>query len=190
MRKSGWKGKYPSEIPSFSGRIEFPSLSACEDNIWSETIERFGGGGVPSMQIVALGFNAVERTWLKCSLERIGLKTVPVATHLFNLSSISEVEQRFSHAIINFDSYASTEDAVDALISFRQKDLGLCVVVVTTRVARDDLGLERSAICDVTLRWPLTDKRLWEGLVEGWANHYRMSHILGTTEEPPDSGVI
>lgn len=64
-----------------------------------------------------------------------------------------------SHIVINLDDFASVVDAVDALLRFRKAQPECRVIAVSAFVGGDDFGFERRAMCDATLRWPLSRGR-------------------------------
>lgn len=70
----------------------------------------------------------------------------------------------FDTIIINLDAFEDLETGVEALLSFRSAYPAVGIVLVSSRVARDEFGGHRKAICDSTLRYPVTSDRLIESL--------------------------
>jgi CheY-like chemotaxis protein len=142
-----------------------------ENRLWSEMTLRFDQGSYSDMRVLVLGFETDARVWLRNSLRLIGVRATATASNLAQLAMVADMKLSFTHVIVNLDGYEFMEDAVDALFDFRQRSKDVVVIAISAMVASDDLGLERRAICDATLRLPLTERRLRRGLVEGRANN-------------------
>jgi hypothetical protein len=93
------------------------------------------------------------------------------------LQDATEMRGSFSHLVVNFDAIGTTHEAVDALFAFRARQKEVAIVLVTALIAEDDFDSSRTSICDVTLRSPLSPKRLRDGLVGATLNG-RMTEAL------------
>jgi hypothetical protein len=151
------------------------SLLAIEVELWCKMNIKFDDQKFDGVRVLVLGFEQDERTWLRNGLRFIGVKATAIAPSVAQLKSVPAMGLAFTHVVINIDAYESVEDAVGALIEFRVQSPMTIVIAVSARVADDDFGTERNAICDVTLRLPLTERRLRRSLTEGRTN--RMSSI-------------
>jgi CheY-like chemotaxis protein len=144
-------------------------MSSAEDpelRIWAEWTARSDEISVGNMRVLCIGCDWDCRTWLK----HIGVHAVVIAPDVSQLLSLTQTGDDFSHVVLNLDAYESTEDAVEALLDFRARSRTIVVIALTALASSDDLGSERSAICDATLRLPLTGQRLEQGLIAGQAN--------------------
>jgi hypothetical protein len=147
--------------------LSSPTLA---DRMWSKLATCFNETSFSNMRVFVLGCGPVERVWFRDSLRQIGVKSISVEKSSVQLSPITSIAKSFTHVIVNLDAYESTEDAVDALLDFRKAAPDSVVIAVSSMVVGDDFGQERSAICDVTLRMPVTERRLRQGLTRGEAN--------------------
>lgn len=127
--------------------------------------QRFDG-----FRVLVLGFEQSERAWLRDGLRFIGVKATAIAPSVTQLKSVPAMGLAFTHIIINIDAYEGVEDAVEALTEFRIESPGTVVIAVSKKVADDDFGTERNAICDATLRLPLTERRLRRSMIDGRIN--------------------
>lgn len=140
------------------------------DRMWSELMVRFDESSFWNMRVLVVACDTVDRVSLRDSLRQIGVRIVAVAPNASQLCSVAEMGKSFTHVIVNLDAFESMEDAVEALLAFRKRAPDSVVIAVSSQVAGDDLGQERSAICDATLRFPVTERRLRQGLTRGQAN--------------------
>lgn len=152
-----------------SGKLS--SFANQEARLWAAMTARFDQASFSDIRVLVLGFETVERTWLRNSLRFIGVRVTATAPNVGQLAGVADMGLSFTHVIANLDGFESVEDAVDALLDFRQRAPQIVLIAVSSRVSGDDLGQERSAICDATLSLPLTERRLRRGLVEGRANN-------------------
>jgi hypothetical protein len=97
------------------------------------------------------------------------LTQLDVATFAFGkiadfFSKTPAIVQKYSTIILNLDAVDDLIYAVDSLYSFRSRYPEIGVILVSSEVRGDDMGRERAAICDATLRTPLTTQRLKDAL--------------------------
>jgi hypothetical protein len=154
------------------------ALASIEDRLWVDIKSRIDDVAFSDMRVLVLGFDTVERTWLRNSLRFIGVSATASAFNVGQLASVAGMGLSFTHVILNLDGYECLDDAVDALLNFRRLAPFIVVVAVSSRLSGDDLGQERRAICDATLRLPLSERRLRRGLLEGRANNCDLQRIL------------
>ncbi|MCW1949820.1 MAG: hypothetical protein KIH44_000420 [Octadecabacter sp.] len=80
------------------------------------------------------------------------------------IADLSEGHDALGCLIINVDGFDCIEDAVEALMRFRQSRPEVVVIITSGDFLLDDLGTERRTICDASLRVPLTPRRIQIGL--------------------------
>jgi hypothetical protein len=175
--------KQDSEIPQVRLRPKgLPkSLLAIEAELWRKMKAKFDDQKFDGVRVLGLGFEQDERTSLRNGLRFIGVKATAIAPSVAQLKSVPAMGLAFTHVVVNIDAYESVEDAVAALIDFRIQSPITTVIAVSARVADDDFGTDRNAICDVTLRLPLTERRIRRSLIEGRTNR------LSSVSSPPTS---
>lgn len=142
------------------------------DRIWSDMMVRLEETSFWNMRVLVVGCNMADRSMFRESLRHIGVRVVAIAPHATHLCAVADMGKSFTHIIVNLDAFGCMEDAVEALLKFRTLAPENIVIAVSSLVGGDDLGQERSAICDATLRLPVTERRLREGLSRGQANRF------------------
>lgn len=158
--------------------VGISAAPAFVDRMWSELKVRFEETSFWNMRVLVVACNTSDRMSLRDSLRQIGVRIVAMAPNASQLCSVAEMGKSFTHLIVNLDAYDTMEDAVDALLAFRKRSPDSVVIAVSSQVAGDDLGQERSAICDATLRMPVTERRLRQGLTRGQANRVETLRAL------------
>lgn len=115
--------------------------------------------GRPGISLI--GFDAQEAGWLRARLGEAGWRSVSVVPA--ELPRTAGAAQG-AIALVDVDAWTCVAEAVDHLLAFRKRHPQTRVVMVSARVARDDFTRARAAICDVTLRKPLSVPRLCQAL--------------------------
>lgn len=133
-------------------------------DVFSIRMRRAGKRTCGADKAVLVGFQPEEQGRLTEELDNIGLRTVSVRLDECSLRNLSADSCSASLLFINFDAFDAIEDGVDQLMTLRAKNSNLVVVLCSASIRGDDLGNERSALCDVTLKLPLTKSRLRTGL--------------------------
>lgn len=113
---------------------------------------------------VLAGFQPEEQGRLAEELDNIGLRTASARLDECSLRNLSAESCSASHLFINLDAFDAIEDGIDQLMALRAKNSNLIIVLCSANIRGDDLGNERSALCDVTMKLPLTNSRLRAGL--------------------------
>lgn len=115
------------------------------------------------LNVLLLGFSA-----RRCSdLSEHFLRDMPSVNFSSEAGNLWSIPQRFSSfdtLVINFEAFEDTEIGIDALLAFREENPQVGIVLVSSRVARDEFGGHRKLLCDCTLRYPVTSDRLIEAL--------------------------
>jgi hypothetical protein len=142
-----------------------------EERLWVTMSQMFDAGDVSLARVLLVGFERDDRLSVRKELRQIGVNSIAQLPHPSMLPEAAKLGSAISHIIVDMTAIGQIQDAVEALTSFRKIAPSLCVVLVSQSVACDDFGSERNAICDVTLRAPLSSERLRRGLLEASARH-------------------
>lgn len=102
-----------------SGKLS--SFANQEARLWAAMTARFDQASFSDIRVLVLGFETVERTWLRNSLRFIGVRVTATAPNVGQLAGVADMGLSFTHVIANLDGFESVEDAVDALLDFRQR---------------------------------------------------------------------
>lgn len=138
--------------------------------LWAEFERRLSVEGISTLRTLLLGFDAKE---LDQTLYVFGLLDAGVTASIADLLTLRESDdlwEMFDVVMINHDAFEDPEMAVDEYLVFRERFAHKTVLLVSRHVAQDDLTTERAAICDATLRFPLSPERLLLGLKAGQSN--------------------
>jgi hypothetical protein len=146
----------PAKVPS--GRRALP------EHLWREMDRHASRNRIDVLRALVIGFDAGIRGRILEVMGEMNGGISASACETWALEADGEVWDRFDCAVVNHDAFEDTETAVDAYLSFRQQFPDKVVILVSNNVTGDDLGLERSAICDATLRLPLSPERFRSGI--------------------------
>lgn len=80
------------------------------------------------------------------------------------LEAVATNPDEWSALIVDLDDGRDIGEAIDSLVLFREQAPQVPVVALSASVACDDLGTERLALCDATLRKPVMRLSLMRGL--------------------------
>jgi CheY-like chemotaxis protein len=153
---------------------EFPNRPATPDlasRLWAGAAERMAARGLADARVLLVGFPPEHLSSLRESLRNLGVHVTAAASRVLQLPNVAEMGLAFSHVLVNVDAYEDVESGVDALAEFRASAPELVVVMCSMLVGGDDLGSERTLICDATLRLPVSMPRLRDGLLTATRNH-------------------
>lgn len=123
------------------------------------------------LAVLHLGFSRDDGVLLSETMHNLGARNVARSEHVYPLGLGKPGALRYDGIVVNIDRYADVEMGVDRLMRFRRACPSCFVVLATADVASDDFGHHRRAICDSTLRLPLTASRLTEALEAALLNH-------------------
>lgn len=123
------------------------------------------------MRILQLGFAGQDRLLLTDTFNDLGAKHVAASAQVYPIGLCRPGNLRHDGLMVNLDRFADADHGVDSLLRFRRAVPSCFVVLAASTVARDDFGHHRKAICDSTLRLPLTASRLTEALEAAVQNH-------------------
>lgn len=107
----------------------------------------------------------------------LGGHCMAVGERLLPLEWIDQYACDFDLAVVDCDHVGDYGEVIDLGRRLRRHAPGLPVIMVSSRVTRDDLTTERMAICDATLRKPLTRGGFLLALSAALENH---AYWLGT----------
>jgi len=140
------------------------NVSCRTERLWVEMERRLAYDRINKLRTLLLGFNAKE---LDQILHVFGFLDTGMTASIPDLCALQgpdDLWEMFEVVMINHDGFADSETAVDEYLAFRQRFADKTVILVSRDVAQDDLTTERAAICDATLRFPLSPERLLVGL--------------------------
>lgn len=119
--------------------------------------------GKPSLEglsILQLGFSRDDGILISETMHSLGARNVARSEQVYPLGLGRPGALHYDGIVVNLDRFADVEMGVDRLMRFRRGCPSCFVVLATADVASDDFGDHRRAICDSTLKLPLTASRL------------------------------
>lgn len=140
-------------------------------HLWRKSDPSMTQARLAEMRILLMGFTCDDQASFRRDLRGLGAAVVASCPSAEQLSDVARMRLEFDCVVLNFDSFGSVEDGIDTLMEFRMQRPAATVVMVTRGVLGDDLGAERRAICDATLRAPVTSDRLRAALLGASDNH-------------------
>ncbi len=149
----------------------FPDPRFLEDRLFSEFKTRSELIDPSQARVLLIGFEGEALTDMRKLVRAAGVSSSASCSDVGPLYAVVGMEEAFTHLIVNFDAFGSTNEAVDSLMAFRVLSQDFILLVVSASVAGDDLTAERKVICDATLRAPLAVSRLRDGLIAASANY-------------------
>lgn len=120
-------------------------------------------------RVLLVAFSPKQLEQLRDHLRVIGVHVTAATPNFKKLPNAGRMGAAFTHFLVNLDAFDDLETGVDVLSAFRKR-CGHVVILCSERVADDDLGAERAAICDATLKLPVSLERLRRGLRAASAN--------------------
>lgn len=136
-----------------------------EERLWREMETRMEEVVLEEEPVYLIGFGPAELKQMRRLMERLGMGPAISFGDIFRLTEIAEMVHNSASVIINIDAFDDVDGAVTTLMSFRKLNGQISVLLVSENVLGDDFSSEREAICDTTLRSPLTLDRLEKGLI-------------------------
>ncbi|NYS26767.1 hypothetical protein HUK65_17480 [Rhodobacteraceae bacterium 2376] len=115
-------------------------------------------------RVLLIGFEADELCDISHGLCTIGVDATDSISNVDHLHKASEYLLGFTHILVNIDAFEDVESAVDVLLAYRSNAPFMVIVACSYMVGGDDFGRERTAICDATLKMPISTSRLAKGL--------------------------
>lgn len=115
--------------------------------------------------VAVVGFAADDETLIRSMLKELGIVSLTFKSLTQVLKATANRTDKELNLIISMDAFDDLDSAIDQLLEFRKERMRAIVVLVSASVEVDDLGAERRAIVDVTLKSPVSMKRLQRGLI-------------------------
>lgn len=140
------------------------------DRIWKQTDEKMKIDRLFQRKAILVGFDFDDVAVLRQNLRNFGISPVVNCASANHFCDIAKLRVFFDFLFVNLDGFIDVSDGVDALLDYRMKCPGVAIVLVSRAVSGDDLSSERRAICDVTLRAPISSDRLRNGVIEALDN--------------------
>lgn len=125
----------------------------------------------PGKVVVIAAREGELRETLEGWIDALGGHSMAVGDRLLPLEWIDQYAADFDLAVVDCDHVGDYGDVIDLGRRLRRHAAGLPVIMLSSRVARDDLTTERMAICDATLRKPLTRGAFLLALPAALDNH-------------------
>ena len=141
----------------------------CLDRFFRRIDEETRMRSLSATRVLLVAFSPEQLDELREHLRNAGVNVTAATSNVRQLSNAGEMGAVFTHIFVNIDAFDDLETGIDVLRAFRKR-FSHVVVLCSAHVANDDLGSERSAICDVTLRLPVSLERLRQGLSAASSN--------------------
>ena len=162
-----WASEYPvsygfdgGDCPDAEwGRAKLQDISDLEARLWSEADHRMLPSSICGRTCI-MGFAASDSAALIDYLEGAELSPNAFSASADDIQDIATTHETISMLVVNGDAFGDVSCAVDALKNLREIRPSMAVVLVSSKVSGDDLSADRKAICDATLRAPMTMARL------------------------------
>lgn len=180
MLLESWKPQISHDAPPAIGRPEPrwarvahrpAAVADIEGALWGRAADRIAAASLADARVLLVGFDPEHRVALREHLRSLGTRVAAATPGVEQLPSVAGMGAAFTHVVVGFDAFEDVEAGVDALLALRRNAPGLVVILCSAMVGGDDLGGERSAICDATLRMPVSRDRLRAGLVAATITH-------------------
>lgn len=170
-------GREPPAAPARP--VHLPATAGAERNVWGEAPAAF----LPRSQPLFRPFLADPRPVLYGAadpaaelpattfLQTAGLDVVTCTSLRSTLARAHGQPMGWSTLILAIDGFGGPRLVADGLLSLRRKLPHLPVILVSEEVQFHDFSAERAALCDITLRAPLSAPALELGMAEAGANN-------------------
>jgi hypothetical protein len=152
-----------------------PSMTSrsMEERLWSEFGARHQMRNLSHLKVILVGFGAGERGKIVNALAALDVSKTASIKEIAGLTGADEVIREFDLVLVNLDAFEDTWTGVEELMCFRKQHPAVSVILLSGNTPHDDLGAERRAICDSTLRLPLNTSRFADGVQAALLNHSR-----------------
>lgn len=117
-------------------------------------------------------------------IARLGATSARIGEKHLPYEWLDQYAASFDIALVDADHLGDAGDMIDFGQRLRRHAPGLPVIMATSRAASDDLTAERMAICDATLKKPLTTQRLERAAAHAAQNHARWLETLEPLRPP------
>lgn len=142
-----------------------------ERRLWRKLDHALDSAPAARFRVLMAGFPVELRGSIAGQLRDMGVLSTASMHSVHQLGDLAGMAGVFTHVLVDFDAFEDVASGVEALLALRSAAPDLVVVLFSSQVAGDDLGAERSAICDATLRVPVSPTRLRRGMTAASENH-------------------
>lgn len=132
-----------------------------------------------ALRVLIVGRDGADAAAVHAWLDRLGATPVHVGDRHLPLEWLDQYATGFDLSLVDADHLGDPGDVVDFGQRLRRFAPALPIIMASSSVAQDDLTTERMAICDATLKKPLTHARLERGAAHACENH---AHWLAARE--------
>lgn len=129
------------------------------------------GPSLRGQSLLQLGFSRDDGALISETLQGLGARNVARSEQVYPLGLGKPGALRYDGLVVNLDRFADVDMGVERLMRFRRAAPSCFIVMASAGVAQDDFGHHRRAICDSTLRLPLTATRLTAAIAAALTNH-------------------
>lgn len=154
-----------------SERAAASQVSPAVDALWARHDQLHERGTFLKGAACVVGFAYDDSVVIRTMLRELGIGPCASCSQSGQLKDIASLNNVFTYLIVNIDAFEDADAAVTAMLAFRQIRIDVVVILVSSAVAKDDLGGERALICDATLRAPVTLARLQRGVSAAFENN-------------------
>jgi hypothetical protein len=138
--------------------------AASADHLWGELDRRISLSGINTLRTLLVGFSSRDLSQILDMFGLIDAGTTASVPDACILRAADGMWDMFDCVMVNHDAFDDAETAVDEYLAFRSRSPEKALILVSREVSNDDLGTERAAICDATLRLPLSPGRLLQAM--------------------------
>jgi hypothetical protein len=156
-----------------AGPEPVPTALNSENYLWQKLDRHLSVHGVNPQRARLIGFAAAQQGPLLLAFATIDLATATSSAEI-NVLQNSDSWDQVDCVLINHDAFEDSLTAVETYLSFRKRFPTKTVILVSTQIRGDDFGLDRAAICDATLRFPVSSERLRSGILAAVENRRTM----------------
>lgn len=135
-----------------------------EDRLWQQFDQRTTEKPLSRARVLLMGFAPAALSRMREELHSAGVRMVASCPSVKQLDNVVGMGLSFNLVVVNGDAFTDIDNAVDNLICFRCSAPHVRVLFVSTEVKGDDFGSDRRAICDATVRAPVSADRLRAGV--------------------------
>lgn len=122
-------------------------------------------------------------------LRQAGYRVIPAEGFGLAIGELMANRRAFGMLVIDVDGFGGADLVVARLADLRKRHPSLPVIVISAEVRFNDFTTERMAICDVTLRAPVSAPALELALAEAAVNNllWQARQIRSRTQRPAAS---
>lgn len=169
----GWFGaRAPRLRETLFPKVKFDGerSAAHIDRLWQRTDRDMNTNRLSEKKAILVGFDIEYLVAVRNELRKLGISPVASCASASQIDDIAKLRINFDLLVVNLDGFSDVSDGVDALMSYRMNCPNVTVILLSRLVSGDDFSAERRAICDATLRAPISSDRLRSGILSAMDN--------------------